>query len=121
VTGKTRRRRAGDAEERRARLYARRLSKALGTPHRKYVRRLAFERALREYREVIPPEDRRGVVKREVECKASGLRKLGSLSPVQGVIGDSRHLESEVNQEPDATPPEVKSAFLQRGVGGQPP
>ena len=51
-------RHADDAEERRARLYARGLSKTLGTPHRRYVRRLALERALREYRELIPPEDR---------------------------------------------------------------
>jgi predicted PP-loop superfamily ATPase len=46
-----------DAEQRRIRLYTPGLSKTLATPHRKHVRRLAIQRALRDYRELIPPED----------------------------------------------------------------
>lgn len=51
-------RQRGDAEQRRVRLYSGGLSKTLATPHRRYVRRLAIQRALRDYRESIRPEDR---------------------------------------------------------------
>ena len=47
-----------DAEQRRVQLYSRGLSKTLAKPHRKQVRRLAIQRALRDYRDLIPPEDR---------------------------------------------------------------
>lgn len=49
---------AETAEQRRIRLYSRGLSKTLATPHRKHVRRLAVERALARYRELIAPEQR---------------------------------------------------------------